>query len=77
MKGFHRVKVFSIRPGEGEIVLPSGWKPFAAFPHYMYEDSFIVIARKWERIEEKDSRGFRWEAKKSDEAKESSGNASG
>lgn len=46
MTGYHEVKTFYLE--DGEVVLPSGWKPFAAFPS---PAGTLVLCRKWHRHE--------------------------
>ncbi len=50
MNGYHRVKTFPINIYK-PVDLPPGWKPFA-----MYGNT--IVARKWERIEEKGTPAF-------------------
>lgn len=46
MKGRHTVRRFTVEAGE-DLKLPSGWKPFAAWP--IGSGYITVVARKWER----------------------------
>lgn len=47
MNGYHIVRTFI--KGESDLTLPTGWKPFAAFPILLMpgESKFVVLARKW------------------------------
>ena len=48
MKGYHKVKTFTIKHEE-EVDLPEGWKLFAVEPTF---GGFRIVAQKWERTGE-------------------------